>query len=60
MIKLIWMFYILYWNARSLVANGQELKRYLEDFEHKPELLCIQETWLKSCLDFVILGYDCL
>ena len=25
--------------------------------EDKPDLICIQETWLKPCLDFVITGY---
>ena len=52
------MFHILQWNARSLIANGQELKRFVDEFKDKPELLCIQETWLKPCLDFVIPGYE--
>lgn len=30
------MFYVLQWNAMSLVANGQELK--------KVDLTCLQET----------------
>ena len=50
--------YILQWNARSLIANGQELKRFVSTLENKPEVICIQETWLKSCLDFVICGYE--
>lgn len=54
------MFDILHWNARSLIANGQELKRFVNAFKEKPELICIQETWLKPCLDFVIPGYVCL
>lgn len=57
-IKLWLMFYILQWNARSLVANGQELKQFVEMFEDKPDLICVQETWLKPCLDFVIAGYE--
>lgn len=51
-----YMFYILQWNARSLIANGQEFKSFLDVFKDKPELLCVQETWLKPCLDFVVPG----
>ena len=58
LINLIIMFVILQWNARSLIANGQELKKYLDGFKNKPEIVCIQETWLKPCLDFVIPGYE--
>lgn len=53
------MFYILQWNARSLTANGQEFKKSLEEFKEKPEIICIQETWLKPNLDFKINGYIC-
>ena len=35
------MFYIMQWNARSLVANGQEFKRMLDGLEEKPEIICI-------------------
>jgi len=54
------MWYILQWNARSLIGNGQELKRFVDDFREAPDLICIQETWLKPCLDFVIPGFECL
>ena len=47
---------ILQWNARSLIANGQELK-YNVNVLGNPHLVCIQETWLKPQLDFVIFGY---
>uniref|UniRef100_A0A3B5QAR3 Reverse transcriptase domain-containing protein n=1 Tax=Xiphophorus maculatus TaxID=8083 RepID=A0A3B5QAR3_XIPMA len=49
---------ILQWNARSLIANGQELKGYVDSLEDKPEIICVQETWLKTTLDFVIKGYN--
>lgn len=42
------------WNARSLIANGQEFKTFIEDKECKAHVICIKETWLKSHLDFVI------
>lgn len=48
---------ILQWNARSLIANGQEFKRYIFEQQNKPHIICVQETWLKPQLDFIIQGY---
>lgn len=48
---------ILQWNARSLIANGLEFKHFIDQLDEKPHIICIQETWLKSHLDFVIQGY---
>lgn len=48
---------ILQWNARSLISNGQEFKKYVEDLEVKPDIICIQESWLIPRLDFVIKGF---
>lgn len=42
------VFSIIQWNARSLISNGQEFKKYVEDLEVKPNELCIQESWLKG------------
>lgn len=56
-INFIFMVCILQWNARSLVANGQELKKLVRDSETKPDLICVQETWLQPHLDFIIPGY---
>lgn len=47
------------WNARSLIANGQEFKRLIDGFGKKTEMICIEETWLKPRLDFIIPGYKC-
>ncbi|MCI4382155.1 hypothetical protein PGIGA_G00260520 [Pangasianodon gigas] len=49
---------ILQWNARSLLANGQEFKGFIKKLKGKPDIICIQETWLKPNLDFVIHGYS--
>lgn len=49
---------ILQWNARSLIANGQEFEGFIGDYSRTPYILCIQETWLKPMLDFVIRRYD--
>ena len=54
------MLRILQWNARSLIANGQEFKRYICELKQKPEVICVQETWLKPTLDFRIPGYECI
>ncbi len=54
---LILMVIILQWNARSLLANGQEFKHFIRDRKINPDVVCIQETWLKPNLEFVIHGY---
>jgi len=48
---------IIQWNARSLISNGLECKKYVEDLEVKPNAICIQESWLIPRLDFGIKGY---
>lgn len=57
---LILLLIILQWNARSLLSNGQEFKGFLEGLECKPDIICVEETWLKPNLDFVIQGYVCI
>jgi len=37
-------FLLLHWNARSLIANGQEFKKYIADMNKSPDIICIQET----------------
>ncbi len=51
---------LLQWNARSLIVNGQEFKKFVSDFSDKPHVICVQETWLKPQLDFVISGYTAI
>uniref|UniRef100_A0A3B3Q2D7 Reverse transcriptase domain-containing protein n=1 Tax=Paramormyrops kingsleyae TaxID=1676925 RepID=A0A3B3Q2D7_9TELE len=48
---------LLHWNARSLIANGQEFKQSIANWKVKPDVMCIQESWLKPHLDFVMYGY---
>lgn len=48
------MIIILQWNAKSLISNGQEFKKYISDLGN------IQETWLKPQLDFIIQGYTAI
>lgn len=49
---------ILQWNATSLISNGQEFKGHIDRVEERPEIICIQETWLRPNLVFSIKGYD--
>jgi len=48
---------ILQWNARSLIANGQEFNKYILNQERCPDIICVQESWLKPCLNFSLKGY---
>lgn len=50
-------FNLLQWNARSLIGNGQEFKRFVTASEISYHVICVQETWLKPALDFVLPGY---
>ncbi|XDV52299.1 hypothetical protein PO909_021042 [Leuciscus waleckii] len=51
------MVLLLQWNARSLMANGQEFKKYIDDLPNKPDIICVQETWLRPNLEFRLDGY---
>ena len=58
LINLIMVFQIFQWNARSLICNGQELKKVISKLTNVPDIICIQETWLCPQLDFIIQGYS--
>ena len=49
---------ILSWNAGSLPAHGAELKYYIDEIDAKPQIICIQETWLKDTSTNNIPGYN--
>lgn len=57
LLVLILIMLILQWNARSLIANGQDFKQFLVSRGEKPDIVCIQESWLNPKLDFVLHGY---
>lgn len=52
------VFVILQWNARSLISNGQEFKHFIANCDVYPDVICIQETWLKPQLNFMIRWYE--
>lgn len=45
---------LLQWNASSLLANSQEFKYFIEQMFVKPDVICVQETWLRPTLDYVL------
>ena len=57
-VDIIIVFLLLQWNARSLIANSQEFKRFIEETKVRPDIVCIQETWLRPHLDTFYLGDD--
>lgn len=48
---------IFQWNSRSLISNGQDFKHFISNSVDKPHVICIQETWLKPEINFVLHGY---
>lgn len=50
-------FSILHQNICSLISHGQEFKYYVCNLEIKPDIICLQETFLKPHLDFTMPGY---
>ena len=49
---------IISWNACNLPAHGAELKHHIDEIDAKPQIICIQETWLKDTSTFSIPGYN--
>jgi ribonuclease HI/exonuclease III len=49
---------ILHWNAQSLGAHGDQLKKDIYDMKEKPEIICIQETWFGKKSNFRLRGYE--
>ncbi len=37
---ILMMILLMQWNARSLLANGQEFKKYIEELSSKPSVIC--------------------
>ena len=48
---------ILQWNAFSILAHGVEFKHYLDSLEHIPDVICLQETFLKESSIVNLPGY---
>ena len=53
-------FSIIHFNARSMSANFEEIRSYLQEFSWKFDIIALSETWQKNDVntDFKIIGYD--
>ena len=49
---------IIQWNANSLNAHSAELKHYISCAKNIPDIICVQETFLKPDSKFKIAGYN--
>ena len=49
---------VMQWNAQSIIAHGLEFKNFIHTCDFKPDIICLQETFLKPILNFKIPGYD--
>ena len=50
--------HILQWNAQSITAHGDEFKKAVFDASQKPDIICIQESWLKEHHKFNLKNYN--
>jgi exonuclease III len=51
---------ILQWNSHSINNKLPELKNYLRNSKHQPDLICLQETHLQNSQYIKLIGYDIL
>lgn len=49
---------IIQWNARSVIHKSAEIEAYINNSDPKPEIICIQESWLKPTHTFELDGYS--
>ena len=43
-----------------MICHAAELKNYILKCTEKPDIICIQETFLKPTKHFNLTGYDCV
>src|ERR1700733_7830354 len=48
---------VMQWNARGIRTNLNELKNFLINTKHKPDIICIEETDLKEKHNLRIEGF---
>ena len=51
-------FKIMHWNACGLLARTNELKHFINTTDVVPDIICIQETFLKPKHNFKLDNYD--
>ena len=50
--------HVLQWNAQAVRSHGDEFKKSIYERDNKPDIICIQESWLKGHHNFGISGYE--
>lgn len=50
--------HILQWNAQAIRSHGDEFKKSIYERTNKPDIICIQESWLKTHHKFGFSGYE--
>ena len=51
-------FILLQWNAQSIISHGNELKHYIYNSNCKPDIICIQESWLNNKINYKLNNYS--
>ena len=51
-------FIILQWNAQNIISHRNELKHYTYNSNYKPDIICIQESWLNNEINFKLNNYS--
>ena len=49
---------ILQWNCNGILAHQNELKKHIVETDKKYDVICLQETFLKSGKNLFIPGYN--
>jgi len=49
---------VMQWNACSLQLHAAELKQFLSESQSPPQIICVEETFLKPAKTFKLDGYD--
>lgn len=44
---------IIQWNARGLLANGQDFKNFVNNRREKPDVVCVQDSGIKPSFSLV-------
>jgi ribonuclease HI len=50
--------HILQWNCNGIINKTAELSQYLTDTKNKPDIICLQETFLKPHQIYNLKGYN--
>ena len=52
------MLLILQWNCRSIQSNIEEFKQYVSNLSTQPDIICLQETFLRAPFNISLQNYD--